>query len=459
LTHRARLVAQGNYQIEGVNVFDTFAPVARLTSIRTVLALAAHLDWEIHQVDVRSVYLYGELTPDEVIYLKPPPGMSVCKPDEILLLRKAIYGLKQSGRRWYQVLKNILLLLGLKRCNVDAAVFYRHGPAGTLILLAHVDDLTIAASNIKLIKEFKSGIKSHVEITDLGEIHWLLGIEVRRDREARTISLCQHSYIDSIISRFNFDDIKPVSTPSDPNVNLSKEDAPKSVMEVGRMKGKPYREAVGSLMYAATSTCPDIAYATGQVARYMDKPGMKHWEAVCRVYAYLKGTRDLRLVLGGAVNKDVVGYTDADGMSHDDRHAISGYAYMIDGGAVSWSSKRQEIVSTSTTEAEYVAATHAAKEGIWLRAFISEVFKPINEPMTLYSDSQTAIKLANNPDQFNARTKHIDIRFHFIRCVIEEGKVALVYCPTNDMIADTLTKGLPSTKAKHFAAALGLRKV
>ena len=205
--YRARLVAQGNYQIDGIDVFDTFSPVARLASIRTVLALTARLDWEIHQVDVRSTYLYGELTPDEIIYLRPPPGMKICQPDEVLLLKKALYGLKQSGHHWYQVLTKILNEIGLKRCNVDCAVFYRHSAKGIIILLAHVDDLTIAATSLKLINKVKQGIRKHVEITDMGEIHWMLGIKIRHDHDTRTIALSQQSYIESIISRYNFDDL------------------------------------------------------------------------------------------------------------------------------------------------------------------------------------------------------------------------------------------------------------
>jgi hypothetical protein len=180
------------------------------------------------------------------------------------------------------------------------------------------------------------------------------------------------------------------------------------------------------------------------------------WEAVKRIFCYLKGTRDYWLVYGKN-GPSISGYTDADGMSNEDRHAISGYAFLIDGGAVSWSSKRQSLVTLSTAEAEYVAATHAAKEAVWLREFISEVYQP-QDPMTLHSDSQSAIALARN-EQFHARTKHIDIHFHFIRYVVEAGKIIIDYCPTEDMVADTLTKALPSAKAKHFALALGLRKV
>jgi hypothetical protein len=209
-------------------------------------------------------------------------------------------------------------------------------------------------------------------------------------------------------------------------------------------------------MYAAVATRPDISFAVSQVARFSDNPGLPHWEAVKRIFCYLKGTRDFWLVFGND-GPSISGYTDADGMANEDRHAISGYAFLIDGGAVSWSSKRQPIVTLSTAEAEYVAATHAAKEAVWLREFISEIYEP-QDPLTLYSDSQSTIALAKN-EQHHARTKHIDIRFHFIRYVIEAGKITIDYCPTNNMVADTLTKALPSAKAKHFAAAMGLRKV
>ncbi|CDO70350.1 hypothetical protein BN946_scf184755.g4 [Trametes cinnabarina] len=220
------------------------------------------------------------------------------------------------------------------------------------------------------------------------------------------------------------------------------------------MRDVPYREAVGSLMYASLGTRPDITYAVSILSRFSDNPGRAHWNAVRRVFRYLHGTKHLKLTYG-ASELDLVGYSDADGSMHEDRKAISGYAFLIDGGAVSWSSKRQELISLSTTESEYVAITHAAKEALWLRSLIGQVFAPFVDPITLHSDNQSAIALARD-NQYHARTKHIDIRYHFIRWVIEDKKIRLIYCPTEDMVADALTKALPSPKVKHFAAALGL---
>jgi hypothetical protein len=222
------------------------------------------------------------------------------------------------------------------------------------------------------------------------------------------------------------------------------------------MKTKPYREAVGSLMYASLGTQPDITYAVGILSRFIQNPGLPHWHAVKRVFAYLAGTKDLWLTFGTSL-MELEGYSDADGSMHKDRKAISGYAFLLDRGTISWSLKKQEIIMLSTTEAEYVASTQAAKEAIWLRSLLGEVFGKFCGPTTLYGDNQSAIMLSRD-HQYHARRKHINIHFHFIRWIVAEGKIKLVYCPTEDMVADTLTKALASPKVKFFASALRLCK-
>jgi hypothetical protein len=363
--------------------------------------------------------------------------------------------LKQAARYWYKKLWNVLReRLGMQRCDVDQAVFYLFQKGEHIVIVVHVDDLTIATSTVALMKRVKKELQAEFKISDLGEIHWILGFAVMRDRERRTISLSQSTYLKAIVQRYGFEHVKPCSTPMDPNARLSSADAPKTAQDFAYMRDKPYREAVGSLNYAALGTRPDIAYVVGILAKFLDKPGLAHWAAVKRVFAYLSGTADLVLKFGG-MKKELEGYTDADGSMHEERKAISGYAFLIDGGAVSWSSKKQSIIALSTTEVEYVAATHAAKEALWLRTFISQTFGSISGPITLHSDNQSAITLMKD-HQYHARTKHIDIRFHFIRWIVEEGRITLVYCPTDKMVADTLTKALPSPKVKHFAAELGL---
>ena len=240
----------------------------------------------------------------------------------------------------------------------------------------------------------------------------------------------------------------------DTQVRLTSEHAPATPAKFMAMCNVPYWEAVGALNWAALATRPDIAFAVATVARFAANPGPVHWEAVKRIFRYLAGTRELWLSYG-ETRRALEGYADADGSMAEDRRAISGYTFLIDGGAVSWSSKRQEIISLSTTESEYVAAMHGMKEALWLRSLISEVFGKLGDATTMFSDNQSAIALARD-HQYHARTKHIDVRYHWIRWVIEQGSVQLIYCPTNDMVADALTKALPSTKVKHFATSLGL---
>ncbi len=220
------------------------------------------------------------------------------------------------------------------------------------------------------------------------------------------------------------------------------------------MHDVPYCEAIGALNWVALATCPDIAFAVATVTRFAANPGPAHWDAIKHIYHYLAGTCDLWLSYG-ETRRTLEGYTDTDGSMAEDRHAITGYTFLIDSGAVSWSSKRQEIVSLLMTESKYVATMHSMKEALWLRSLLSEAFGSLTAATTLFSDNQAAIALTQD-HQYHAHTKHIDVQYHFIRWVIEQGSLHLIYCPTDDMVADMLTKALPSAKVKHFATGLGL---
>jgi hypothetical protein len=430
-----------------------------LASFRLLLAIAARNDWPVDAFDFDSAYLNSILDDeDETIYLEQPPHYPTMDPNRyIWKLLKTLYGLKQGAKNWYDALCKALADMGFQRAEADHGIFFNRIGADIIVLAVHVDDCMLLGSSQKLMDEFKIQMNKTYKISDLGAIHWLLGIKVTRDLPNQTISLSQHAYIDSIILRYNFTDLKPSAIPMDPCAPLLKSQSPTKLTDIARMKNVPYREAVGSLMYAAMGTRPDIAFAVSTVAQFSDNPGWAHWEAVKRIFRYLRGTQKLELVYGGE-KRGLEGYVDADGASQEHRHAISGYVFLVDGGAVSWSSKKQELLTLLTTEAEYVAATHAAKEAVWIRRLIGEIFRPLTIPTTLYSDSKSAIALAKD-GHYHARTKHIDIRYHFIRYIIEAETIKLIYCPTDEMAADTLTKALPNVKAKNFATALGLRTV
>ena len=266
----------------------------------------------------------------------PAPGVGKC----ILRLQKALYGLKQARHCWYQTFSTILSTLSFTQCSIDQAVYHKMNTVvcKLTVIMVHVDDCMIAASAPRLVDDLKAGLSKHMEVTDLGELHWMLGIEVKHDQVAGTIHLSQWAYIDAILKRFNLANAKPLSTPMDVQARLTSEQAPASMAEFAAMCDIPYCEAVGALNWAALATRPNISFAVSTVARFVLNLGPAHWEAVKQIFCYLAGSRDLWLSYGEACCT-LISYTDADGSMAEDRHTILGYAFLIDGGAVSWSSK------------------------------------------------------------------------------------------------------------------------
>ena len=386
--------------------------------------------------------------------MQEPPGYESSDGKLVKRLRKALYGLKQAGRKWYDALSQVLINLGFRVSNADPGVFTARIGTDILALAVHVDDCILTGSSAKLIEEFKQKLNEHYALTDLGPVNYLLGIKVTRNRETRTISLSQSQYIKAILRRFSLSDAKPSDTPMTPGANYSKKDSPTSPTEAAHMCKVPYYEALGSLMYASVATRPDITFAVSTLSQFLENPGEAHWEAVKRVLRYLSGTCEIALTYGRDQHA-LVGFTDADGASQEHRRAISGHAFIIDGGAVSWSSRKQELVTLSTAEAEYVAATHAAKELIWLHHLKGDLSEPASKATTLFCDNQAAIHLTT-ADNYHARTKHIDIHYHFIRDVVQRGETSLAYMPTNDMPANLLTKALPRWKVVQHAVILRL---
>ena len=280
--YKACLVAQGFSQVPSVDYFNMYAPVAKLASICTVLTLAAHLDLELHQINIKGAYLNGELNNEETIYMRQPPGYTnPALPCHVCHLHKILYGLKQSGHCWYQKLVEILVKnLRFKLCEVDQAIVIKQSEKTLIIIVIHIDNCTIATSALSLIVELKVQIRNHVEITDLGKLHWLLGIEVMCNRKEWTIALSQWSYLESIIHHFGFDNLKPVLMPMEPHIKLTNAQSPSTGTKYASIQHIPYREAIGSLMYAALGTHLDISYAVSTISRFTSNPGLPHWEAV-----------------------------------------------------------------------------------------------------------------------------------------------------------------------------------
>ena len=303
--------------------------------------MANRLSMEMHQIDIKGAYLNGELNANEVLYMHHPPGYKVPNAGtHVLCLIKTLYGLKQSGRWWYQKLTSVFIKLGFKQCAMDQAVYYRVVIVkGKLtIVVVHVDNCSIVATTLRLIEELKAGLCEHFEVTDLRELHWMLGIKIKHDCPGQVVHLLQCLYIDAILRHYNLADLKPLSTPMDHQVWLSSEQVPTSTVECAMIRNVPYHEAVGTLNWAALAMHPDIAFAVATVACFAANPGPAHWEAVKQIFHYLSGTHNLWLTYGEA-SSPLEGYADADGSMAEDWCAILGYVFLIDGGAVSWSSK------------------------------------------------------------------------------------------------------------------------
>jgi hypothetical protein len=412
-------------------------------------------DWEIHQIDVKTAFLHGNL--EEDIYMEQPTGMEEPgKENWVALLNKSLYGLRQAGRRWSKKLHKSMSEEGFTQVSVEHSLYLRKSETGTALVAVHVDDMAVAASSGDEIKRVSQDLNKHFEIIDLGPIKWLLGIGIERDRKMRTISLSQVAYIDSIIEKFEQGEGYEVSTPLDHNVVLSKELSPKNDQEKERMKKVPYREAIGSLMYAATATRPDISFATHKLSQYLENPGQAHWTAALRVIRYLKKTRKYQLTIGGKQPLTLSGFSDSDWAADtDDRRSTSGYAFNLGNGSISWRAKKHSAVASSSTEAEYIAADYASKEATWLRNLLKEIGYKQDNTTNIFCDYTGAIALTKDAS-FHARTKHIDIKHHFVREKVENREIKFEYIPTSEMVADILTKALPRPKHEKFTRLLGL---
>lgn len=441
--YKARLVAKGFRQREGIDYEEVFAPVSKYTTVRAMLALAAAEDMEIHQLDIKTAFLYGEL--EEDVWIEQPTGYESGDSSMACHLRKSLYGLKQAPRVWHGKLSAELEKMDYKPSAADPALFISttEPPA---YLLTYVDDILVITSDTKQLDDTKKKLLTTFDGRDLGPATFFLGMDIKQDRQARTITLGQSRLTTDLLDKYGMTECKPLSVPLSASTKLTKEGEPLDTVTHG------YSQLIGSLMYLSVCTRPDISQAVGALARYMAAPTVAHWQAAKGVLRYISGTRDYGITFGGLT---LEAYCDADYAGDiDSRRSTTGYVFILGGGAISWSSRLQPTVAASTTEAEYMAAAYTIKEGLWLRNLLTEIGLSIGT-MEINADNQSAIKILKNP-VFSMRSKHIDVIYHFARERVARKDVTFKYIPTTKMVADSLTKPLPPAKFQFCCKAMGI---
>jgi hypothetical protein len=445
IKYKVRWVAQGCGQVPGVDYDEVFAPVARGTSLRMLIAIAAAEDMELDQMDVVTAFLQASI--DEEVYVRQPKGFEQLGPGGVELvcrLLKSLYGLKQSSRNWNITINVWLIEYGFKASELDPCIYVKGVPGKMLIIALYVDDLVIAGHDRKMVDDFKAAISARFEMVDLGKLEWLLGMEVVRDRDKGTIEIKQKAYLQQMLRRYKMDGCSSVSTPVIDIVRVAEDGEDDSL----------YRSAVGSILYASIMTRPDLAFAVSMVTRHLGKIKEDHRVVLKRIFRYIQGTLDLGIMYG-ARSKDttLVGYCDADWANEKDtRRSTAAHVLTMAGGAVSWRCKLAGV-ATSSTEAEYVAAFEAGKDAFYLRQLLADMLHPQEEATTLYEDNKSCIAIAYNP-VITQHSKHIEVRFHYIRQLVKAEQVSLVYIPTAEQIADMLTKPLEKTKFEKFRTSL-----
>ncbi|KAI7953544.1 hypothetical protein MJO28_006091 [Puccinia striiformis f. sp. tritici] len=460
--YKSRYVAKGYTQIAGEAHGDTFSPTGKPTSLRLMVAVAGKRRWKIHQMDAVAAFLNSDLGKE--IYLEQPEGFDDGS-GRVWKLKKSIYGLKQSARLWHIEVEKFLKKIGFEKTYGDECVFIRTKNRQSSIIYLHVDDMIITGDE-KEIEDVKALIKGKWNMEDLGIAKRIVGIEIE-NLENGSYKINQQSMIGNVLGKFCMTDcmtdFKPASTPFAPNTHLVKSTDDESA-EFLKINDR-YRSAVGSIMYLAICTRPDISFAVGVLSRHLSKPNQQHWDAFKHVLRYLKATKNQSIIYKSDNGRSLEGdqswetpecASDTDWAGdRSSRRSTTGYIFKYLGGALSWRSRLQQTVALSSTEAEYRATTEAKQEILWLCKLMKELNLIVKLPITLKCDNLSAKYLASNPF-YHSRSKHIEIEFHWIREKVKEGFIRLEYCKTTEMIADLFTKNLGKQSFKKLKKMIGL---
>ncbi|KAK9873685.1 hypothetical protein WA026_023685 [Henosepilachna vigintioctopunctata] len=435
--YRARLVARGFSQKSGIDFNETFSPVVRHSSLRLLIAMSVQLNLKIIHLDVMTAFLNGEL--NETIFMKQPEGFQVSKDiNKFCKLNKAIYGLKQASRAWNMKVNKVLTDIGYERSKIEHCIYVKSKDNLLTIIALYVDDFFVFTNDVSEEIFLIENLSNNFMIKNLGEAKKCLGMNITRNYEKGTIVIDQKDYILQLLEKFNMSECKSVKTPLESKLefDLTKENC----------KDVPYQELIGSLMYLAVLTRPDIAYSVSFLSQFNNNHSVEQWKCAKRILRYLKSTKDNCLVFTKSTD-NLHGFVDADwGSDKLDRKSYTGFVFKISNSAISWESKKQRTVALSSTEAEYMAMAEATKEAIYLQNLIFEITGKLNY-ITLFNDNKSAQALANNP-VYHKRSKHIDIRYHFIRDAVLNNQIKLEYLQIDKMTADIFTKSL--SVDKHY---------
>lgn len=442
--YRARLVAKGCSQRKGLDFNETYSPVSKLSTLRILLSIANQYRFHIHQMDFKTAFLNGDLS--ETIYMKQPPAFEenqkVCK------LNKTIYGLKQSSQEWYHSLTNVLLQEGFVAGESDKCLFTKFKDKILIYVLIYVDDLLLISNDINKMSLVKESLSKAFDMKDMGEIKHFLGINIHRDIENQTLTLSQCNFIERLLIKFNMNNCKGKSTPIEINLKLK--------FGVGTpLEAKPYRELIGCLIYLAVTTRADISFAVSYLSRFQSQPTEEAWSHLKRILRYLKKTSDLKLLYSTVSTKILEAYSDSDWASDiNTRKSTSGLVIKVFGNLVQWGSRKQNSVSLSSCEAEYVALSSTITGVLWVRKVLFDLGFELVSPVEIFEDNQSVILVASQ-DKCENKLKHIDIKLSFVQDIVRKKLVKISYVESKLQQADIFTKGLNSVQFNKILSYLG----